>query len=114
MAENGRELKNIRPPRECVQQWRVDQDYILGLELSEDGNILFASSGYGMSMFDVRYVSWGACCNRRLPSLGIITTEGEGGGEGSSHDGIIIAVMARQRHGKCPDMPNWTSRGTSS
>ncbi|KAL3786293.1 hypothetical protein ACHAW5_005666 [Stephanodiscus triporus] len=50
----------MRPPYGCVQQWKVNRDYISDLTSDDDGNTIFATSGDGtLSVFDVRYAARG-------------------------------------------------------
>ena len=44
----------MRPPNRCVQQWKVNWDYISDLILGDDGNMIFATLGDGtLSVFEV-------------------------------------------------------------
>ncbi|KAL3826357.1 hypothetical protein ACHAXA_003681 [Cyclostephanos tholiformis] len=47
----------MKLPPGCVQHWRVNTDYISDIVSSDDGMLLFATSGDGtLSVFDLQYV----------------------------------------------------------
>ncbi|KAL3812161.1 hypothetical protein ACHAXA_000930 [Cyclostephanos tholiformis] len=47
----------MKLPPGCVQHWRVNTDYISDIVSSDDGMLLFATSGNGtLSVFDLQYV----------------------------------------------------------
>ena len=46
----------MKPPQGCIQQWKVNHDYITDFECSSDGNSLLATCADGkLSVFDMRY-----------------------------------------------------------
>ena len=47
----------MKPPQGCVQQWKINHDYITDFTSNEDGTALLATCADGkLSVFDMRYV----------------------------------------------------------
>jgi hypothetical protein len=55
---------NLKRPNGCVFSWKENDDYISGLDHSQDGNTLLASSADGrLAVFDLRMAREAACGN---------------------------------------------------
>ena len=78
----------MKPPQGCIQQWKVNHDYITDFTSNDDGTTLLATCADGkLSVFDVRYVHKNQCSNNKKG--------GSGGGGGPKS--IVL-----------PDIdPNW-------
>lgn len=57
-ANNGNPFDNLmKPPQGCVQQWKINHDYITDFTSNHDGSSLLATCADGkLSVFDMRYV----------------------------------------------------------
>ena len=57
-ASNGNPFDNLmKPPQGCVQQWKINHDYITDFTSNHDGTSLLATCADGkLSVFDMRYV----------------------------------------------------------
>ena len=57
-AHNGNPFDNLmKPPQGCVQQWKINHDYITDFTSNHDGTALLATCADGkLSVFDMRYV----------------------------------------------------------
>ena len=57
-ANNNNPFDNLmKPPQGCVQQWKINHDYITDFTSNEDGTALLATCADGkLSVFDMRYV----------------------------------------------------------
>jgi len=57
-ANSGNPFDNLmKPPQGCIQQWKINHDYITDFTSNDDGTSLLATSADGkLSVFDMRYV----------------------------------------------------------
>ena len=69
---NGNPFNGLmRPPNGCVQQWKVNGEYISNLISGDDGNMIFATSGDGtLLVFDVVAISDRAIREQREEATG--------------------------------------------
>jgi WD40 repeat protein len=62
-ANSGNPFDNLmKPPRGCLQQWKINHDYITDFTSNDDGTSLLATCADGkLSVFDMRYVKRTGC-----------------------------------------------------
>ena len=57
-TKSGNPFENLmKPPQGCIQQWKINHDYITDFTSNDDGTSLLATCADGkLSVFDMRYV----------------------------------------------------------